>query len=530
MLRVLPLLLSAPLASLLGPASAGAQDPFGPGLVWTVQAPLAEPWIPTAASFAAGDGLVWAAGAVGNPRLLAIASEALGPQEALFVDTGVDGVVGSFVAATAHDAEGLFSLVQRPAPDPLHRRTEVSRYDPLAAAAGAPFAPVWTIDLGLLTNGPARLAVEEGGERVVVAFYDDASAVVRLFWIDARRGAVLRSASFAAPNLLAFALSRDGQCAAVVAGAFLRVFDEQGQLLHAEPLVAPTRALALDADGAHLAYGDGPAVRLLERGAGGWMERMRRDLPPGELPLVVALSADGGTLAYGAWNATTGDDVRLAVHAGAGMPLRWEAVQTRPPGAFQNAPAAVRVTADGRRAAFALWGDGTSAPEIVLVDVPSASVPLAVDLPGSALALDLDRDGTRLVVAMKSVHANQFGSTGEVRLYASGERDLVQRAPARHGGTLELSARYPGALVTFFAIGRRTVPAPFPGAAGNLAIERSRRTLVLAAVPDETGRADLSLPLPGGAGMIGLDLAAQAAWRLAGSFRLGQTVLDLLVL
>jgi hypothetical protein len=193
-------------------------------------------------------------------------------------------------------------------------------------------------------------------------------------------------------------------------------------------------------------------------------------------------------------------------------------------------PAVVCVTPDGRRAAFGCWGDATNKPEIVLVDRDIALPVMQIDLPGSVLALALDATGTQIAVGMKDAHANQFATTGAVRLYDTGERDLQALSAPHPGTTLELAAKHSGASICLFLEGPlSSVPLHIAGTSGSLWLVRDGLR-VTPKPADATGRADLSLPLGASSILIGIQRHFQAAFRVDGTLVFGQNLVDALIL
>lgn len=530
------LLLGPALLALASPGSVAApapsqSEPFGPGLRWTLAAPLAEPWIPGSVAFAGRDQLVWAAGAGAGARLIAAPSAGFGPLAPLFVDPGLAGTSGSLLVAGASGEHALFALCQRPAPDPWRRRTEVTRHDVLEAARGGAFDAAWTVDLGLAANGPGRLAADAAGSVVVAAAFDSAAQLVTVAWIDGRSGGPLAQLTLGADSLREVAVSADGRRTALLSASTLHLFTGPGVQHQVQALESEASSLALSAQGDLVAVGGRGRVQVYAGQAGGALQA-RPPIAGGlhESALELGLSADGSTLGVAWWDTSGAGVTRLEVrdalqgnlHVARGFPGA--------PGGLQNTPQAVRLTEDGSRVAFATWGNGGGVPQVLLLERSSGATLLEATLPGSALDLALDASGTRLAVVTKNVHANQFGSTGEVRLYDTGERDLELLGQPRHGGRLRLAARAPGATQAYFLLGRPSAPQAFPGGVGELCVERSARLWILPSPVDPAGRADLDLPLPADPGLIGVELRAQAALRVDGGLQLSRHPVDLLVL
>lgn len=512
-----------------GAAPTLAQGPFQPGLRWIDGASLSTPWIPTQVEFAAGDNLVWLGAGVGADRLLAYDT----PGSGVAVPARGDLVLGAGVdlvdVAAGARADRLFALTQREAPTIFQRRTEVTRRDLLAASVGASFTPVWTHDLGLVANGPARFRSSADAQVVVAAAWDDAQLMARVDWLDGASGALLARTDLAATSLGDLVLSADGARCALALGPRLVVLASDGSVLLDQAGAPAPEALALDADGSHLVVGAIGEARVLADTGTGYALHDSVSAPLDEVASEVGVSPDGETWAIAWWRFQTRDLLRHEVRdglTGAQVLMRgWSGA----PGGLQNTPVGVCLSGDGQRVAFASWGKGDSDPEVVLYDVPSAAAVLEVDLPGSALALDLDASGTRLVVATKSLHANLVSSTGEVRLYDTGERDLTLLGPTLRGGLLEATAQEAGASHALYLVGARAAQgASIPGALGELGLTRAGRIYVYSRPSDAAGVSSLTLPLPTTVALVGAPYALQVAHRVNGQLVFSEEVLDLL--
>jgi len=508
---------------------AAAQDPFQPGLRWTRSSSLRDAWIPGALAIGADENLVFVAVPSGKRHLELLALAGSGTQPPLQRDDRCASAVGAFGVCAGSDPGACFSLAQFPAPDALHRSTLCARHDPLAQQGSG--AEAWSHDAGFLTNGAARIACDRSGSRVALAVWDSSTHEVQIDLLEGTGGALLQRRRLSALALNELALCADGTRLAIAAGVDLWILDEQLAPRHHETLATSTNALALSGDGAACAFGGSGAVRLLEAlPLGGYGLRWSVPAAGAELAARAALSRDGRSLALGWWNAQDGRSVRLQLVDAATAAVLWEKFQAGGASSLQNLPAAVALSEDGERAAFGLWGDGSPEPELLLVARAGGSLVLGADLPGSVQGLALDARGERLAVAYKDVHANEFGTRGGVRLYDTGESDLVLRSRARIGGALELSARRAGAGVVYFLEGpRSSVPHPFPGAQGTLWLRRNALTLY-ARDAGADGRADLTLPIPADPLLIGSERHFQAAWHSGGVLHFSSRVLDVLLL
>ncbi len=529
----LPALLAG-LSAVVASTSLAAQvtNPFQPGLRWSYAAPSAQPWLPMSVDFAAHGDLVLGAGSIGTPQALLFSSHSGANVQPLDVDLGLALAQGTVLAVGSSRADRLFGAAQFDQPDATHRQTLVVRRDALSAAHGASFAPTWTHDMGVLVNGPVKLAVDVDGTRVVAAVHDAATSNLRIDWLDAQSGALVLRKDLAASSLRVLSLSRDGSKLAIVGGTMLWVFDAQGAPLHQENLGAATNAMALSGDGQTIVVGVINKLRVLKsQPAGNFVQSFASLASPSEIATRCAVSDDGSTYAAGWWNVITGVDVRFEVWDGASYTRSVQVVQSGSPSGPQNFPEVVAVSRDGRRAAVGFWGVLDSQPEVVLVDEPSKSIAFSVDLPGSVQSLALDETGTRIAVGMKHAHANQFSSSGEFRLYDTGERDLQLLAQPQLGSPISSASLAPGATTTLFIVGTKlSAPTTFPNSSGLLWIDRTKAVRVFARSADATGRADFDYSISSNPAWIGYSFAIQAAARVAGHLVFSSSVLEPVIL
>lgn len=499
---------------------ARAQDPFQPGPRWTYASASSTAWLPQSVDFAAGGEIVWAVASGTSPRALVLSGAPIGAVAPQFSDASLGPLHGGAIAVGSASAGALFVALQRPEPDGAHRRTTIERRDAYAAALGQPFQASFVHDLGLLVNGPAKLAVDRTGSLAVAAVFDATAGASRIDWIDGASGTLLARRDLPSQALRAISLSSDGARLALVAGLDLFVLASDGSTVHHETLSATTNAIAISGDGKTLLVGGQAKLRVLRDVAGAFATQTTIVAAPWELPTRCAASDDGQTIAVGWWNAIQGTSVRFELWNLATQQRVIELAQHGPAGGLQNYPEAVAITPDGRRAAFGSWGGGVGQMEATLVDRDGASVVLAADLPGSVMSLALDATGTRVAVGAKHAHANQFATTGEYRLLDTGERDLQLTAHPTVGGTWQAESLEPGAKSAFYLLGARSArpEQPFAGA-GTLWVDRGALSNVWLRPCDAQGRSQLVQPIPSQASLIGSDLALQVAARVGGAWR-----------
>ena len=483
--------------------------------------------MPRSVAFSGGGELVWSAfsGPAGQLALLASApGDPALPTAPLFHDAApLAEALGRVHVASGEAPDELFALVQVAEPLTALRRTRILGFDAFEAARGATFAPRWTHDLELLVNAPGILASDARGERLVAGVADASRNVVRIDWLDAD-GALVERVDLAASALKGLVLAEKGERAVLCAGLELIVLERNAVILQ-RTLGGSTAALALSDDGRIVAHGDQGGVRVLEEDGAGWTTLATFPGNANELPVGLALSADGETLAISWWDYVDTTAVRLEVVDVRTGSIRNAHEQRGAAFGLQNFPSALRMSADGRRVALGLWGAGDERAELLLFERGTSEPVLSVDLPGSVEALDLDRSGTRIAVACKDAHANLFAATGRLLCYDTGERELELVRSARPGGTLELLLRAPEPLraALFVAGFVREEPLVMPGR-GALSIDLRAPHFSCAGTIGPADRASALVPLPAGTSLIGLELGIQAVARESAGWRLVPTL------
>jgi len=515
------------------PICQGTSDPFSPDMRWMFPAPASDQWIPCDVTFAGGENLVWAssAGSDGRWSVLDAAGETLGTARTpRFQDSAPVASITSVMAVAGRRADAVYGLRQEVVSG-IDKRSEVFRYDPLQAAAGGPFDPEWTFSSGVVSRGSAILETDEEGLVVVLAVLNAGLGQVELTWIDGLSGTLLHQRIVSGSALNSLKISADGNRVALAAGLDAYVFDSDGIQIDHIVRSAATPALALSATGRVLALGGSSRLDVWVRRPVGY--RLVRTLhgSPVELATRVALSADGSLLALTWWDRTTGIGLRLETWDVRSDTLLINYSQNGIQGGFQNVAEALQMTPDGRRVALGTWGLAGIEPEVLLFDVADPVPVFSADLPGSVHDLALDSTGSRIVVAHKDAHANQFSSTGGIRFFDTGERDLQQLEPPVLGGQVQLVAARPGAGNVLFLIGDRIPqPLPLPGVGGSALFLDPSSLRIFPRPADSSGRGQWSFRVPSNPMWIGIPWSAQAAFRVNGTTVLSGVVLDPLVL
>lgn len=524
-LRSAALAATALAATLPHASAAPTQDPFAQGERWS-HAPAASDWMPDQVLFAGDDSFVWTAQRGADHALRLLDAVADGSQAARGTVAQTSDEFGSPIIATGSRGDAVFALRQFNQPSAFARTPLVMAYDPTAASGGAEMAASWSHDLDVRINGPVRLACDRTGSIVAAAAWNSTTGSVRVDVIDGTDGTLLGRRDMPAFSLNGLAVSGDGTRIAVASGLTLYVLDALATPIHSEPLTTATQALALSFDGTTLAFGEIGAVNIFrERSSGGYTTFQRYPAATSELPSRLDLSDDGSLMAIAWWNYTSGTDARFEIYDSVFQFPLASHTQFALPGALQNLPIEAKITADGNRAAFATWGNGSD-PEVIMLNIGGFGPSLQVDLSGSSRGMDFDASGTRLAIGHKDVHSSVFGATGAVRLVDTGERSLAVTNTPLLGGTLEVAAIEPGSFGGWFMLGpKAATPIVFPGVTGLLRLQRNQLT-VFGRLSDADGRINLSLPIPNTAAMVGQQMHVQAAFRTTQGLKLTENLVS----
>ena len=518
------LLLSVLLTSLV---QAGQEsDPFSPGLRWSRNSGSSAAWIPGKVRFTGEDQLVWAASGDFGAQIEAYSAWGDGQQLPMWAAEGfAPGALISDVASGS-EASSFFALVRTQVAGVAADTLELSCYAGPSLSAGAGAGPLWSVTGQAGLTGAALLACDEDAERVCFATSNFQNKQVSLRWHAGVDGAILAETSISVGEVDRLVMSADGRLTLCAAGERVWVWDSLGSLVHYEALSSELRFADFTANGDELLLAHGNRARLMSRSSGGFLEILRVDGGVGELAACGAISGSGEGWSI-AWCDVGAGSARYELYAGLSATLSAQYVQPIGAQGLQNIPQTTCITQDGERAVFATWGGG-EASEVLLLDAATGGLYWSLDLPGSATDVALDRAGRRIAVTHKSVHANQPSASGEVRLYDTGESDLILAEAPRPGGTLRVEAKLDQAGFVFFLFGESVNTSQMlPFVQGELWVSLQSRLVVRARRVDESGTARCALGLP--LSLEGLALSIQAVGRVGAGLVASETHLDLVV-
>jgi len=376
------------------------------------------------------------------------------------------------------------------------------------AFTSAGSGPAWTWHSTPQASTPAyfQLLIPDAGDKVIVTVPGVAGATeVRV--VDAVTGTVLQawSANLYGP-VMTGAISASGSALYLASGTCASVFDTTTGTLRFQTWFMATagRIHGFSADGATFAFGLPGEVRCFRRNAAGaWSQAFSIVVPSTGACDAVALSRDGSRLAM-AWTSPLAPgiangqvvDVQASVASGSAQVI-WTRVLGTTQG-WANSAADVRLSRDGRVAAFGLLGDqGGTSPEVVVLSDDGATMRTA-DLPGSVQRIALSADGRHLAVGSKSAHNTTPMSDGRIDYYELGAGDLLVHGTPRAGATLCVEITTTPHAPVLLIIGTQGSSTPtFWGAMGASWIPRTAVAVVTAlGTSDANGLilADFALP------------------------------------
>ena len=444
--------------------SSGLRSMQGAGTLWT-HSDAGLGWIGNAVSIGNHGSEIFSAYNVNNERTELFSAFDANPPTALWSDPSSMGSDYHHVAsAESGNVHVALHTLNRGAPTASYR---LSKYTSLSAGT-----PDWTytfpISYPILDDG-SNVGISRDGQTIVAAASDPASSTVKI--------AVFTPGSNVPVSYTTVALGGTGN--------FLRGFDlsADGSTLYFSASGMPVNALIFDVathsvvfstainssfdshgisgNGSVFAFGNFGTMSVFEKNAGTYVNTYTRNLPGSAYCTCLDISDDGSTVVFG-W--TFYDFFLTAQIEAVDVPshsLTMSDIVTAT-GVLQNIATCISVCADGQRFAAGLWGDGTGPVAEARLYSKTQNAPLAtLDLDGSVYGVKISADGQRAVFGSKAVHANQFGSGGEIDLLGAstpftnscfGDGSLSTACPCANNGFTgrgcENSSGTGGALLT----------------------------------------------------------------------------------
>ncbi|MCB9915912.1 MAG: hypothetical protein H6828_12345 [Planctomycetes bacterium] len=340
--------------------------------------------------------------------------------------------------------------------------------------------PDWSyeFDTPIYNTEHSKVRVSSDGSRIVGAVYDAGTMTTDVTVFDASSPTPVLDITvntFGAP--VGLVVSADGTTAAFRSTMRFLIVDLQtGAALHDEFITngSFSGGLACSPEGRRIIMASGSSVLSYQRTVGGsYAVSSLATLGVGETVAKVALSANGHALYYSVNNSLQKGMAGLrGLDLVTGASLVNYTVDGG--GNLLNLASGLTVSADGGRAALALWGDEFgNVPELMFFQAGFDAPVATQDLPGSVVSLDMSPGGEHVAAAVRACHATQFGQGGSFRVFEAPEVDLVLEGVPSVGSTVTLHQRLNGSALARVLVSPVLAQAPtvFPGA-GALYLER----------------------------------------------------------
>ncbi len=295
----------------------------------------------------------------------------------------------------------------------------ISAWDPTSAT------PLWSHEVGpcrsLTYAGWASrkpIQVSDDGSTVAVAlvtYTETGQQRGHLYAYEAATGAILADWEFPDGNVVATALSADGNIMAMAGWPTLYVYDlGLGALRWSGPIGSGNDALAVSSDGEYIAWGW--TTFNLRRWNGSSYAYHWSHTPGGGTYLGQCAFAPEDQFAV-TWD--NGNDmvneVSVELYTLSTLDLLWHYdYQGTPPSTHVDIPSSMVFSPDGSRFAVGSWGG--SFPEIHVFDVAEPTPVYTLDTPGSMFDIDIveaPSGGHYVTACGKGVHAGTGGRGGD---------------------------------------------------------------------------------------------------------------------
>ena len=203
---------------------------------------------------------------------------------------------------------------------------------------------------------------------------------------------------------------------------------------------------ALSGDGKRFAYGGFGLFRVFEETSpGNWTQVASDSFPGGTYVARVDLNRDGSKLAYEVQRYSPAyDHIEVGLHDVDSNTRIFNTSYDAPGTTAQLAAAGIKIDDLGEYIAGTSWGDSFNlTPETFVFD-SSGNATAEIDARGSGFDVDIDADGDVAASGHKAVHANEFGSGGDVIVLDSFDQGLHVLGYPQAGSSVNLQLDQPG--------------------------------------------------------------------------------------
>lgn len=362
--------------------------------------------------------------------------------------------------------------------------------------------PEWTWSFPGTTAGMSRVGISADGTRIVAATIYPSEMRLRLAVFQGSSGTPVYTGEITNFGLYlrGFEFAADGSTLYLASNGMVFIWNVTTHAVAAQ-FVLPGMfdSHAMSGDGRVFAWGEFNRYHVYERNAAGtYAQTFVRELPGSLVCDRLALSANGATLVSG-WHYYD-QNLRVRVEA---MDVPSKAItmsdEAEGTGTYQNVVSAVSASDDGQRFAVGLWGDEAGLVPELRIYRRGQNAPVATyNYGGSVYDLAMSRAGDRVVVGVKSVHANLLAGGGSIDLYSTADEDFVAV------GTPSIGRKVDFELWGAPNSPARLLLAPHPannlfpiGAMGVLYLRRTELTILPMPATDSVGytRGEYQLPL-----------------------------------
>jgi hypothetical protein len=327
--------------------------------------------------------------------------------------------------------------------------------------------PDWTYGFDFGPNGGGHCAISRDGQTIVAGVYEPigGTADIAVFSPASNIPVSYTPIAIGTNNgIRGFDLSADGSTLyfATAGTPTAHIFDIATQtVVFSQPLQASFDSHAISGNGSVFAFGNFGSMSVYEKSGPTYTNTYNQIVAGQCYCAMIDISDDSSTIASG----YTFYNNYLTVHIKAvDVPTKQvtmtDVVTTT--GSLQNIVSAISISADGKRFAAGIWGDGPGPVAEMRFYARDQNAPIGtLALPGSVFGLQISADGHRMVAGSKAVHANDLGNGGFIDLWGEatpftsfcpGDGSLATACPCANSGMTghgcENSSGTGGALLT----------------------------------------------------------------------------------
>jgi hypothetical protein len=329
--------------------------------------------------------------------------------------------------------------------------------------------PDWTYNFAVMPTAGTNVGISRNGQVIVAAASYQATSTVDIAVFSPASNVPLSytTVPLGGTNngIRGFDLSADGSTLYFSSAGNpvnANIFDiATTSVVFSTSIAASFDSHGISGDGSVFAFGNFGVMRVWQKIAGVYTNTINRNISGSCYCGYLDVSDDGSTVAYGFTFYSNYLPVQIeAIDVPSQAVTMSETVTAT--GSFQNIVSGVSCSADGKRFAVGLWGDGAGPVAEARLYSKTSSTPIsALELGGSVFGLKISADGQRAAFGSKSVHANQFGNGGFITLLGDntpftnlcfGNGSLPQACPCANSGMLgrgcQNSSSTGGALLT----------------------------------------------------------------------------------